>query len=197
MIDINRCRNLVSLQVLVCFVLFLMSTARLPTSHTYVGLSVTSAMRLGLSNFVTESENLPDLERDMRQRLFCTIVKLDIYTALVLGLPTLTNLQEMSEVGLTKGADELFSLVTQRSPEAIGAISVAASAKHLELLLIIERSVKRLYPRSNATKGADSGRRIVLINCSEVMEAEREFKQWRETLQDFLHLDDKDPTLAR
>lgn len=197
MVDINRCRNLVSLQVLICFVLFLVSTARIATSHTYVGLCVTSAMRLGLSSYAAHSDDMPESERDVRRRVFCTIMKLDIYTALVLGLPTLTNLQEISEAGLTKGADNVFQLAFQHSPEAISAISAAASAKHLELLLIIERSVKRVHPQSGAAMGGDDGRRVLLINCSEVIEAQREFKQWRETLHDFFHPEDKESILTK
>ena len=197
MVDIHRCRNLVSLQVLICFVLFLMSTARVATSHTYVGLAVTSAMRLGLSSYSTYPESMPELECDLRRRVFCTIVKLDVYTAQVLGLPTLTKLQELSETSLTKGVDEVFHLASQPSPEVFSAISAASSAKHLELLLIIEKVIKRVYPRSSAAPGTDGGRRVLLIKISEVLEAQRELKQWRETLRDFFHLEDKNSVFTK
>ena len=197
MVDISRCRNLVSLQVLICFVLFLMSTARLATSHTYVGLAVTSAMRLGLSSYSTHTESMPELERDLRQRVFFVIVKLDIYTSQVLGLPTLTNLQELSEAGLTEGVDEVFHLASQPSPEVFSAVSVASSAKHLQLLLIIERMIKRVYPGSSAAVAGNVGRRVLLIKVSEVLEAQRDLKQWRETLLDFFHLEDKNSVFTK
>ena len=183
MVDISRCRNLLALQALIGFVLFLMSTARLATSHTYIGLAVTSAMRLGLSSYSIHTESMPDSERDLRRRVFYTIVKLDIYTAQVLGLPILTNIQELKDADPEQWAQDVHQLKNQSSLEAFGAIAAASSAKYLELLIIIHKMAKRVFPRPDARAAGDTGRRVLLIKTSEIMEAQRELKQWRKSIE--------------
>ena len=183
MVDISRCRNLLALQALIGFVLFLMSTARLATSHTYIGLAVTSAMRLGLSSYSIHTESMPDSERDLRRRVFYTIVKLDIYTAQVLGLPILTNIQELKDADPEQWAQDVRQLKNQSSLEAFGAIAAASSAKYLELLIIIHKMAKRVFPRPDARAAGDTRRRVLLIKTSEIMEAQRELEQWRKSIE--------------
>ena len=193
MIDVTNCRDLQSLQVLICFILFLMSTARLVTSHTYTGLALTSAIRLGLHSQGPVNDDFTQDEQDERRRVFETIVKMEIYTSSVLGLPTLTDLPKL-EPGLVRDIGlELQSSRREETNSVHESLSIAAGAKHLEVLLIIAKAINILYPdRGGPTRndeGKESYRPTFLIRISEIVDIERAFKQWRESLPESLKLD--------
>lgn len=146
MIDVTNCRDVNSLQVLICFILFLMSTARLATSHTYTGLALTSAIRLGLHSQGPINDSFSEEALAERRRVFQTIIKMDIYTSSVLGLPTLTDLPKLERTLLQDINLDLDSTKHPEAPNAGTEMAIVASAKQLEVLLIIAKTVNILYP---------------------------------------------------
>lgn len=96
MLDLEHCRDIHTLQTLVCLILFLISTARLATAHTLIGLAVAAAMRMGLHSQAS-CDGLCELERYIQRRTFWTIVMLDIYSGTVLGLPGMIKLDYVDQ----------------------------------------------------------------------------------------------------
>ena len=191
MVDVTNCRTLVSLQALISMILFLMSTARLATAHTYVGVAVASAVRLGLHSKKSANENFDDLERDLRKRIFWTIVKLDIYSGSVLGLPALINLQEIDQTRPIEASNHTLSY----SPGAPSkptreATRLAASGKHLEMLLIIAEAIRMLYPVKLTKPNDEGGRRTFFVSNTKIVKVEQQIKEWRESLSDLLRDED-------
>ena len=188
MIDVTNCRDMESLQTLICFILFLMSTARLVTSHTYTGLALTSAIRLGLHSQGPVNDEFTEEEQDERRRAFETIVKMDIYTSSVLGLPTLTDLPKLERT-LIQDVDLDLQASHRDSISSVNeSLSIAASAKHLEVLVIIAKAINILYPDRAGPANQDPERPTFLIRITEIMDLERAFKMWRETLPSSLSL---------
>lgn len=189
MVDITRCRDLMSLQVLICIVLFLTSTARVATSHTYAGLAVTAAFRLGLHCQVSAEERYSVLELEIRARVFLTIVKLDTYCSSVLGLPALINVQELDPLDMVRGADSLSSH---------GQLPlIAASIKHYEVLVITANAIKLLYPRMENNHTEGSPQRTILISHRKLMELERDLQQWRTSLVNIISDNSDDNEIIR
>lgn len=195
MVNLDRCRDILCLQTLLCFVLFLISTARLATAHTLIGLAVAASMKMGLHSQAS-CEGLSDLEKDVRRRVFWTIVKLDMYSGTVLGLPGLINLDYVDQPkpsGLIRDyANEeqggFASLTTRRM--------FAASAQYLEVLLIMGKVVRKLYPKTDEEAQVSGSKKMYVSNAT-ILEIENDFKAWRVGLSDALGSPEKNSSLSR
>ena len=196
MIDLDRCRDIPTLQTLLCLVLFLISTARLATAHTFIGLAVAAAMRMGLHSQAS-CEGLSDVEKYVRRRTFWTIVKLDIYSGTVLGLPGMIRLDYVDQpkpgAHIRDYANEaqggFASLTTQRM--------FAASAQYLDVLMILSKVVQKLYPKTDAEAHRVSEAKKIYVSNTTILEIENDFKAWRDGLSDALGLADMNDTLSR
>ena len=189
MMDVTNCRDIESLQTLICFILFLMSTARLVTSHTYTGLALTSAIRLGLHSQGPVNDAFTEEEQGERRRVFETIVKMDIYTSSVLGLPSLTDLPKLESTLMRDVQLELESSQKDENTAVYESLAVAAGAKHLEVLLIIAKTINILYPDRKRPHHPERDGPTFVILTSEIVDLERAFKAWRESLPQSLQLD--------
>ncbi|KAH0841909.1 fungal transcriptional regulatory protein [Fonsecaea pedrosoi] len=187
MVDLERCRDISTLQTLLCFILFLISTARLATAHTFIGLAVAAALRMGLHSQAS-CEGLSHLEKDIRRRTFWTIVKLDIYSGTVLGLPGMIRLDYVDQPKpsghIREYANEdwggFVSLSTRRM--------FAASAKYLEILMILSKVVQKLYPKTDSEAQGVSESKKIYVSNNTILEIESEFEAWRDGLSDSLGL---------
>ncbi|KAJ9499933.1 Gypsy retrotransposon integrase-like protein 1 [Exophiala xenobiotica] len=197
MVNLDHCTDIVSLQTLLCFILFLMSTARLANAHTYLGLAVAAAMRMGLhTRTCSTPENLSELEKDVRRRVFWTIVKLDIYSGTVLGLPGMINLDYVDQIkpsGHIKDyADETqgecTSLRTRRT--------FAASAQYLNALRIMSKVTQKLYPKTDEEAHRAGEAKKIYVSNANILEIEEDFRVWRDGLPDALGSDDEDDSLS-
>lgn len=196
MVNLDRCRDILSLQTLLCFILFLISTARLATAHTFTGLAVAAAMRMGLHS-QTSCDGLSHLEKDIRRRVFWTIVKLDMYSGTVLGLPGMINLDYVDQLkpsGLTRDYENaeqggFASLTTRRM--------FAASSQYLEVLLIMGKVVQKLYPKTDAEAHLVGLSKKIYVNNAVIVEIENDFKTWRDGLSEALGSPERGSPLSR
>ncbi|KIX92514.1 uncharacterized protein Z520_11834 [Fonsecaea multimorphosa CBS 102226] len=187
MVDLDRCRDIPTLQTLLCFILFLISTARLATAHTFIGLAVAAAMRMGLHSQAS-CEGLCELEKDVRRRTFWTIVKLDIYSGTVLGLPGMIKLDYVDQPKpsghihdyANEDGGGFASLSTRRM--------FAASAQYLEILMIMSKVVQKLYPKTDSEAHRVGESKKIYVSNATILEIENEFKAWRDGLSDSLGL---------
>jgi hypothetical protein len=199
MIDVTRCHDLVALQTILIFALFLMSTARLATAHTYVALAAAAAMRMGLHSQTTYG-NFSENDNKARRRLFWTIVKLDIYTGTVLGLPSLVNLSHVDQVRPSSHIGDYLPALSEVTPLTRNkARMLAASGQYRELLLIIAEMVQRLYPKTEHEAKQVRRSRRMLISSAVISEVERQFKAWRDNLPGALGVTEEvdSPALTR
>ncbi|ETN44570.1 uncharacterized protein HMPREF1541_10240 [Cyphellophora europaea CBS 101466] len=190
MIDVTRCHDLVALQTILIFALFLMSTARLATAHTYVALAAAAAMRMGMHSQTTYGNFLPR-ENEARRALFWTIVKLDVYTGTVLGLPGLVNLSHVDQVRPSGSIKDYQSADPASSASRNKMRMLAASAQYRELLLIIAEMVQRLYPKTEHEAKQVRRSKKMLISNTVITDVERQFKAWRDNLPVALGVDNE------
>jgi hypothetical protein len=185
MISVDLSTDIVFLQTVICFTLFLISTARLATAHTYVGLAVAASMRLGLHSQAS-CDGLSDLEKDLRRRVFWTIVKLDIYSGTVLGLPGMINLDYVDQPKPSGNARDY------EDPSHGGFASLArrrmfaASAQYLEILQITSKVVRKLYPKTDEEARRVGGSQKIYVSSATILEIENDFKVWRDGLSEAL-----------
>ncbi|KIX09678.1 uncharacterized protein Z518_00759 [Rhinocladiella mackenziei CBS 650.93] len=195
MVNLDQCRDVRTLQTLLCFVLFLMSTARLATAHTLVGLAVAASMKIGLHS-QTSCDGLSQLEKDIRRRVFWTIVKLDMYSGTVLGLPGMINLDYVDQLKPSGLTQDYASEHQGRFVSLSARRMFAASAQHLEVLMIIGKVVRKLHPKTDEEAHQVGPAKKIYVGNATIAEIEDDFKSWRNGLVDALGSPEHDDSLS-
>jgi hypothetical protein len=97
--------NLTALQTVLCAVVFLISTCRMTTAHSFIGLACSLGLRLGLH---AKNTSLPLEEQLFRARACAAVLHVDALASLVLGLPTFIQAQEVDLSVLDHLASEAY-----------------------------------------------------------------------------------------
>ncbi|KEF54757.1 uncharacterized protein A1O9_09199, partial [Exophiala aquamarina CBS 119918] len=185
LLELDRDRGILGLQALICLALFSISTSRLATAQTLIALAVSTCMRMGLHS-QTSCSGLTPLSKQVRIRAFWTVVKLDIYSSIELGLPVLIDLTYVDQI-------KPSGLCRDYSKEEIGGfVSItsrrifAASAQYLELLMILRKVVKMFFPKTDEEADKSNLSKNLAVSHATIDEIKEEFKTWREGLADAL-----------
>ena len=195
--DVTQCHDLVALQTIMVFALFLISTARLATAHTYIAVAAAAAMRMGLHSQTTYG-TFTSRENNLRRRLLWTIVKLDIYTGTILGLPGLVNLSHVDQVRPSASVAEHVQSPGTDSLTMDQRTKTAASAQYRDLLLIVANMVQKLFPKTEEEAKQVRKSKKMLIKSAIITDIERQFKEWRDALPAALGVtEDTEPRLSR
>lgn len=197
MVDITQCRNIMSLQTLLCSILFLISTARIVSAHTYIGIAVAATFRLGLHFRSNHDSSFSDAERDVRRRIFLTVVRLDIYVSSVLGLPAFIDLQEVDPAIELTIEEALKDAGQQLPPLQDDKIHLAASAKHLELLRIIRKGIGTLFPTPPTTAVSRGRRSTISVSIANLQDIERLFQDWEKHMSELYSKGDGSDVVRR
>lgn len=185
-----------SLQILACFVLFLISAARVSLAHTYLGIAAASTFRLGLhSHFNHDPEATGDKTR-VRLRLFWTIVRLDQYASTVLGLPTFIDSRDIDPAVESQMEDALTEARESFAPSRHNALRMALAHKHLQVLRITRKAVEILFPRPPKAP-ASGAKSTITVSVTKLQGIERDFKDWEKDVSRFLSQHAQDEGLER
>ena len=181
MMDITDCRDLTSLQAIVFMIMFLQSSAKLATCYSYIGVALTSAIRLGLHRSV--SRNFDPIEQETRRRVFWIIRKMDIYVAALLGLPKLLSDDDIDQADPLEVDDEC---ITKDGilPQPAGRVPlISATNAHTRLVKILCKVVKYIYPIKSSEHGANkTSKQTYGVSHAKIRDLERELQQWMENL---------------
>ena len=192
MLDIHKCRDLFSLQTIICMIIFLQSAARISTCYSYIGAAVTAAVKLGLHR---EARNGNDpVEQEIRKRVFWVILKTDTYIGAILGLPTLLNLEDVDQEMPLQLDDESVTSQGIHSPIGNSTFSIqAASNAHTRLQMILGKAVKLLYPIKGPHSQPGRDNTTHIISYAKIREVEEEMRQWQQGLPYTREVIDKSP----
>lgn len=181
MLDIHKSRNLVSVQTIICMVIFLQSTARISTCYSYTGAAVTAAVKLGLHRKFRNGTN--PVEQETRKRVFWVIQKTDVYIGQILGLPTLLDLEDVDQELPLEVDDEYITPQGIYHPLSDGKLTIqAASNAHTALMMIMGKAVKHLYPTKGPRTKSGQGSDTHIVNYAKILEVERDLQQWQQHL---------------
>ena len=179
--DITDCRDLTSLQAVVFMIMFLQSSAKLATCYSYIGVALTSAIRLGLHRCF--SGNFDPVEQETRRRVFWIIRKMDIYVAAILGLPKLLGDEDIDQVDPLEVDDEC---ITKDGilPQPVGKVPlISATNAHSRLLKILCMVVKYIYPIKSPRQGTDKvSKQTYGVSHARIRDIERELQEWEANL---------------
>src|ERR1700742_3975947 len=81
-LDIAQCADLIPMQTILCLITFLVTTSRLTSAYTYLGIACTSALRLGLHKEIGNDVSLPETQQEARLRIMLAVLQLDTFVSI-------------------------------------------------------------------------------------------------------------------
>lgn len=185
-LDITQCNDSMSLQGLLCIIIFLISTSRIVPAHPYIAVACSSAMRLGLHSPSLESLSLSHEQRQLRRSTLITILKLDVYSSLILGLPPFVELRSLDKHLALSEHNLMSRHVDVGRVLHDDAVRLELSLKHLELLKITASGLDAAFPQLAPPTTAGSGESLLPVNIQQLEEVGSQFQQWAESFSAIL-----------
>jgi TnpA family transposase len=189
MIDITDCRDLTALQTVLFMIIFLQCSAKMATCYSFVGIALTSSLRMGLHRCVSMDFN--PIVRETRKRIFWVIRKMDTYVSALLGLPKTINDEDIDQE-LPEEVDDEYITTDKILPMPEGQLSmIAAGNAHIRIMRILAKVVKYIYP----IKGMEYGRsrQTYKVSHARIREIEADLQDWEEHLPEELRPDSDCP----
>ncbi|KAK8054842.1 hypothetical protein PG993_000069 [Apiospora rasikravindrae] len=174
--DITECCDMTTLQALVFTIQFLQATGNLNGGHTFVGIALRSALRMGLHRHLPHA-SLPPVEDETRRRLFHTIRSMDIYLSTTLGLPLLLQDKDTDQRWPTEVDDEHITADGIRVPPPGTPSFLEAFNAHARLMRILAKVVEYVYPPTGTEKGPRDV--TYMISVAKIKEIEQELHDWQ------------------
>jgi hypothetical protein len=163
-------------------IIFLQSSAKLSVCYAYIGVALRSALRMGLHRCFRD--NFSPIELETRKRVFWVIRKMDTYVGALLGLPHSLEDDQIDQEYPTEVDDEY---ITDQGIHAMpeGKISIISAANaHTNLVHILAKIVKYIYPVKAATKSSlhDQNVKSYSVRYSKIFEIEQDLQLWQDRL---------------
>ncbi len=186
--DIADCRDITSLQAIVFMILFLQSSAKMSTCYSYVGIALRAALRLGMHR--SFSGNFNPIESETRKRVFWAIKKMDVYVGALLGLPHALDDDEIDQE-YPVGVDDEYITETEILPMPKDQVSVVTALNaHTDLIQILSKILKHIYPIKGVQKGNDSDNKhspmSYSVSYAKIREIEQDLQNWMQALPEGL-----------
>ncbi|KAK4146256.1 fungal-specific transcription factor domain-containing protein [Dichotomopilus funicola] len=185
--DMAECRDMASLQALVYMILFLQATSNISDCYAFLGIALRSCLRMGLHRHLAHDKITP-IEDETRRRVFHVIRQMDFYVSAILGFPLLLHDEDVDQPLPTEVDDEYITKEAIRAPPPGTPSFFQAFNAHNELMRILARVVKEIYPLRGIEEDNLTGRqpeRTFTINYSRVKAIEQELHDWQSNLNDY------------
>lgn len=186
LLDIAHLRTIVSLQAIISLILYLVSTARMASAHAFLGAACGAAMRQGLHFRSTHKVAFPDNEIKVRRRVFWAVMNLDMYITSILGLPPFIDISAVDPaIDLTIKSALSEGGMSKELPSPNG-ISLMASARHIELMRIVFKAQKALFPKPIDAPDAATRNEKISVSIRKLQAVETQFRDWANSLTEVL-----------
>ncbi|KAK1060962.1 Gypsy retrotransposon integrase-like protein 1 [Friedmanniomyces endolithicus] len=132
-LDPANCRSVMSLQTLLCMILYTNGTSMMSTCYSYICMAVAASLQLGIFADLGADNDMPEEERSKRRRIFTVLSIADTYVTTSLGLPrTLRDIDPERSLPTTVPPsdvrDPLFG--TYMHAELIQILAVTVESNH-------------------------------------------------------------------
>lgn len=159
-------------------ILFLQSSAKLPTCYAYIGIALRACCRLGLHRNLPTKFN--PIETEERKRIFWLVRKMDSYVGAVLGLPQMLSDDDIDQL-LPLEVDDDYITEEGILPMPAGTFPlIRATNEHMRLTNILRKVVRYIYPLRSPDTGQADPR--YSISHRKIRELERDLQNWMDQL---------------
>lgn len=174
LIDITDCRDLTSLQALMCMVIYLQCCGAIPTCYTYTSLATAACTRMGLHR--SESlDQLNPIEQEMRKRLFWALRTIDAYVTTILGLPRTLSDEDVDQEFPREVDDKYITEERIGECDCNSTCPMTAVNAHTRLVLIMAKIRRNVLNFRKSTADQSEAYRV---DYAKVVEAENELEAW-------------------
>ena len=161
MLDPADCQDLVSLQALLCMILYSQVSSMMSTCYSYICMAVAASLQMGLFTAVA-SKDLPESERLYRRRIFSVLNMMDTYVTTTLGLPrTLRDIK----------SDHLMPSSSVPDPSD----PMAGTYAHAKLIQILGSAVESNHP---VTRPISQKNGFYGVEYSKIIATEEQLEEW-------------------
>jgi hypothetical protein len=182
-LDMTDCRDLSSLQALLCSTIYLQGTGQLPLCYTYVSLAMTAAIRMGMHQADSLSK-FNTIERETRKRIFWTLRVMDSYITTVLDLPRTMSDDEMDQ-SYPQDADDMY-ITPQGVKPFTGPCLMASINAHTRLTRILSK-VKQI---ASSKEHDHKPNNRYQVDYAKIVEAEQDLTAWSSKLPTYTRFPD-------
>ncbi|KUJ06794.1 uncharacterized protein LY89DRAFT_397515 [Mollisia scopiformis] len=190
LIDTANCRDMLSLQTLVCIIIYLQSSALMHSCYSYISTAISVSLQMGLHRAET---SLDPIEQETRRRVFWVLQTMETYVTTLLGLPTVLDDEDIDQ-DLPQCAEDFLKGSESTRPEVpVTHRPVAPVVAHINLLKIQRRIVKDIYPR---TLRRGTGR-AYRVNYARVLEFDKELEEWHKQISAPMQSESDQPGIIR
>lgn len=178
--DVTACRDMTSVQAMLFLTLFLQSISDLRACNALLGVTLRSALAMGLHRYLPHP-GMNSVEEETRRRVFYVIRQQDIYLSAILGSPLLLSEDDYDQALPTEVNDEFITKSGIISPPSATRASVfEAFNARAKLMRILAKVLKHVYP----LRGVDTDREAssYAISYARIKEIEQDLQTWQEEL---------------
>jgi Fungal specific transcription factor domain len=146
---------------------------------------------MGLHTHLPELPPLAAEQRQARLRTFITILKLDVYSSLVLGLPPFIDLSRLDHDLVICETDIPPYRVSPSGVDSENSFKMELSLKHFEVLKITTLGLKSVFSQNKSSSEVDSTNVDFPVNIKQLEYVEEQFQMWaRNCSSDFRRVGD-------
>lgn len=176
LVDPMELRDLISLQALLCTIMFMQGTGMVTRSYSTMCAATAAALRMGLHRSITGHHFSP-AEQETRKRVFWVLRTMDTYLTSMLGLPKTLSEEDIDQE-LPNDVDDSL-LASELTPNEPRTTLMSPVVAHIRLVQVMSRAVKDIYP----TKKPPTALTYTYgVSASNVAEVEGELQHWFEEL---------------
>jgi hypothetical protein len=157
-------------------IIFLQSSAKMSTCHSYISAAMAASLQMGLHRNQPEISN--PIERETRKRIFFTIRSMETYVIALLGLPRLVSDEDIDQE-MPLEIDDQYITKDGVLPMPAGQLSaIAGFNANSKLSEILAKVVTDVYATKRIQKGPAEKPRAYVVDDSKVREVERNLQLW-------------------
>jgi hypothetical protein len=180
MLAITECRDLWSLQALVFMIIFLHSSAKMSTCHSYISVAMAASLQMGLHRCELKAFN--PIERETRKRIFWTIRNMETYVVAILGLPRTVGDDDIDQE-MPLEIEDQYITKDGLLPMPDGQVSMITGCNaHTKLVQILGKVITNVYPTKCMQKETTEKPRAYVVSDAKVREVERDLQLWAKNL---------------
>jgi hypothetical protein len=170
------------MQTILCLITFLVTTSRLASAYTYLGIACTSALRLGLNREIGKEISLPESQQEARLRIMLAVLQLDTFVSIVLNMPARINPECVDPTVLAALQPPSSKKAPTPDDTSEANAKFAASAKHLQILALTATGLRGIFVHSYQNDKPSSGPDADNVDTKKMAETEDAFRKWAKAL---------------
>lgn len=182
-LDVAQCADLISMQTLLCMIIFLITTSRMTSAYTYLGITCTSALRLGLHKEARKDVSLTEAQQEARIRIMLAVLQLDTLVSVVLDMPARIN-PDCLDSNVLAALQPPSTKKKPSVPETVAEpqAKFAASAKHLQILSLTATGLRSMFSANDKESKTTTSSDLDVVDLKKTVETEEAFRQWAKAL---------------